>query len=506
MRTVRDLIARNEHFYPEKDFLVLGQDRQAYGQRAVRVRQLASALYRLGVRAQDRVGILSTNRIEYYEVTGACEWAGFIGSLYNFRCAPPELLHFIGDSSPAVVAFEHRFMAAVETVRKHFPAIRWICLDASPPEWAMDYSALLDSGDSGGPPIAPSESSLAWLFYTSGTTGRPKGVPVDHGGILALARQRGRDLGRDARLLQVSPAFHTAGMNGPTAATWLAGRVVLMRNFDATEFLSVVEREAITHTFMVPMMMQAILSHPDFSREKVRSLRSVMAASTAIPVPLLQQAIEAFGRLFYVAYGSTECGVIASLGADEINPFGSAQDILRIASVGHFEPEVEATVLDDEGRPCAPGVVGEVCVRSPVFRGYWNNMPATLEATRSGYLHTGDLGRLDHEGYLFLVDRKKDMIISGGENIYCREVEDAIHRHAAVASVAVVGVPDDRWGEAVKAWVVLRAGFALAKEELTAHCKREIAGYKCPRHLEIIPELPMLASGKIDKQALRARR
>jgi len=503
METVRELIARNARNYPRRDCFVLEGQRQTYAQREQRVRQLGSALYRLGMRRQDRIGILSANRIEYFEVSGACDWSGFICALYNFRSAAPEIEHLVRDSDPTLVVFELAFLPQVELVRARLPQVRWICLDGPAPDWALRYEEVLASGDPEGPPLVPRSDDFVWLFYTSGTTGRPKGVPYDHAAVLATQPMQGRTMGRDVRMLQVSPAFHVGGMNPPNSVMWMAGTTVLTRRFDPGEWLEVVERERITHTFMVPMMMQAVMDHPEFSRERVRSLRSVMAASTAIPVPLLKRSIGAFGPVFYVAYGSTECGGVASLGADELKPDGTPEEIKRIGSVGHFEPEQDIVLLDDEGRPCPPGVVGEVCVKRPMFRGYWNNTLATIEATRTGWLHSGDLGMQDEEGFVYLVDRKKDMIISGGENIYSREVEDALLRHPAVAATAVVGVPDERWGEAVKAYVTLRPGQSCTAEELITHCRGEIARYKCPRQVEFMTELPMLGTGKIDKPALR---
>jgi acyl-CoA synthetase (AMP-forming)/AMP-acid ligase II len=305
------------------------------------------------------------------------------------------------------------------------------------------------------------------------------------------------------RVLQITPAFHVGGKGFAQAAAWMAGTVVLHRAFDPLAMLETVQKERITFTFMVAPMIQAVLDHPRFDEFDLSSLRLVMSASAAIPVPVLRRAIDKIGPVFYISYGSTETATICLLDRHELRPDGSEDDVRRLGSVGHFIPEIDAVLLDDDCKPCKPGEIGEVCVRTPMFHGYWNNSAATIEATRGGYFHTGDLGVADERGFIFLVDRKKDMIISGGENIYSREVEEALYRHDAVRDAAVIGVADEKWGEAVKAIVVLREGMTATEDELIDFCRTQIARYKCPRSIVFIEALPVLGSGKIDKVTLR---
>ena len=505
MKTVADLIERNEFCYPDRDAIVHGTRRVTYAQYARRSRQLGSALHRIGVRQQDRVGIFSTNNIEYFEAYGACEWSGFILALYNFRSAAPEVVHLLTDSAPSVVLFEAGFTELIDGVRNRFPDITWVCVGGDAPDWALAYEALIRKGDPAGPPFRATPEHYVYLFYTSGTTGKPKGVPWDHAGVLISTQETGRNQGHDVCWLQISPAFHVGGKFFMMGTMWMGGTSVLMSSFDPEIFLGIVEAERITHTFMVPMMMQTVMAHPQFSKERVKSLRSVMAASTAIPVPLLKQAIEAFGPVFFVAYGSTESGNVGELPKHELNPYGDEQTIKRLGSVGHLVPESGAVLLDDDGNICPPGKVGEVCVPPRYFRQYWNNSVATIEALRFGYFHTGDLGIMDDQGYLYLVDRKKDMIISGGENIYSREVEDALSTNPAVQSVAVVGKPNEKWGEVVKAFVVLKPGHSTNEHTLIAHCQTQIARFKAPKEIEFLDTMPLLGTGKIDKVSLRKR-
>lgn len=509
MKTVGELIERNAAYYPDHTALVLDQQRLSYAEYAKRARRLGAALEGLGMLRQDRIGILATNSIEYFEVYGACELAGYILAPYNFRCAGPELVHLVSDSTPRVVFFDVAFAPLVASIRGQLNSVEhWICIDGATsgepaPPWAKDYHALRDSGDPAGPVERARDGDIAYIFYTSGTTGRPKGVPYSHGAALTVAQRQGRHIGADARLLQVTPAFHVGGKGFPLGVMWMGGTTVLTRGFDPLKFLETVQNERITYCFVVAPMLQAIVDHPRVREFDVSSLRHAMAASAATPVVLLRRAIEVFGPVFFVAYGSTEAGNVCTLEKHEMRVNGGDRDIARLGSVGHFNPEIEAAVLDEHGQPCAPGVVGEVCVKSPVFQGYWNNHAATLEATRSGWLHTGDMGYLDEEHYLFLVDRKKDMIISGGENIYSREVEEALSRHPSVAIAAVIGVPDPKWGESVMAIISLRPGAQVSETELIAHCREQIARYKCPRNIVFVQELPLLGSGKLDKVSLR---
>jgi len=295
-----------------------------------------------------------------------------------------------------------------------------------------------------------------------------------------------------------------AGRGTPLGATWTAGKVVLQRNFQPLEWLQTVERERINITFMVPMMMQAVLDHPRFEDYDISSLAWVMAASTAIPTALLTRALEKFGPVFYVAYGSTEGGGITRLRRAETRPGGSPEQVARMASVGQAEPEVELVILDDDGHPLPNGAIGEVCINAHGFIGYWRDPEASAQAMHGPWFRTGDVGRLDERDYLFLLDRKKDMIISGGENIYSREVEEALHRHADVEAAAVIGVPDEKWGERVLAVVVRRPGATIDEAGLVAFSKTQIANFKCPKRIAFVDALPLI-NNKPDKLELRRR-
>jgi acyl-CoA synthetase (AMP-forming)/AMP-acid ligase II len=434
--------------------------------------------------------------------------AGYVAAPINYRLAPAEIAYMLRDSGAKILIFEAQYAAVVATLRSQFREIKhYICIGPDRPDWALAFEEVVVRGSADGPPIVPQPDDYVYLWYTSGTTGKPKGVAWRQWKACESARANAliSELTGDSRVLQITPAFHIGGKGYVNGAGWVGGCTVLHRAFDPVEMLVTIDRERITMTFMVAAMLQAVLAVPDLAAYDLSSMRMIVTAAAPIPVPLLRRGIERLGPVFSIQYGCTEVGGISVMPRWEVNPSGSETDIRRLGSVGHIPPEVDFRLEDEQGRSCPPGVPGEVVIRSQAtFDGYWNNTPATLEALRDGWYRTGDIGVLDDEGYLFLVDRKKDMIISGGENIYSREVEEALASHTDVLDAAVIGVPHPKWVEAVKAIVVIRDGASVSEEGLIAHCKTRIASYKCPKSVAFVASLPRLATGKIDKPALRA--
>ena len=505
MLTLRSIIARNAAWYPDHVAYVDGSRRLTHRQYADRVGRLAGALAARGVRRQDRVAILSINSLAYCEVYGACEWSGAIAATINFRLAAPEVDWILADSGARVLFFEDAFAALVDGLRGGHPQLQLVCIGTAPP-WAEDYQALLDGGDAAAS-TAPQAGDGVSLIYTSGTTGRPKGVLKTHrievrtAEMLALEM----DVAAHSRALLATPLFHVGARNVRLAHMLRAGACVVARGFDAPAFPSLVQRERINTVFLVAAQLQMVLDLPDIDDHDLSSLVTVGMAGAPIPVPLLERAIRRIGRAIMVQYGMTE-GQIASLYRHELRPDGGADEIRRIGSVGHALPGGELRVVDEQGRDCAAEQPGEVWFRNDsVMAAYWNNSAATQEALADGWMRTGDIGVQDAAGFLYLVDRKKDVIISGGENIYSREVEEALHRHPAVVEAAVIGIPDQRWGESVQAYVVLRPGETVAAEALIEFARTRIAKYKCPKAIAFVAELPRLPTGKVSKLALRAQ-
>ena len=508
MQTLRELIDRNAHYYPAREALVFGDRRLTHAQYAAAAKRLAGGLYRLGLRRQERFAVLAMNGLEIFLAYAAAEVSGFICAPVNYRLAAPEVGYQLQDSGSRVLVFEAQYAELVAGLRATQPQImHYVCIGRAP-DWATGFEELLAGGSEDGTPIEPSSEDYAYLWYTSGTTGKPKGVAWRQRNLLGCARMTAQnsEMNGATRLLQVTPAFHIGGKGYPLGTNWDGGCTVVHRSFDPIGMLETIQRERITHTFMVAAMVQAVLAVPDVGRYDLSSIRNVFSAAAPIPVPVLRRAIEMLGPVFSIQYGCTEVSSICSLPRGEVNPLGDATDLRRLGSVGHAVADVDLRLLDEHGDPCPPGKPGEVVMRSAIMLdGYWNNTTASIEALRDGWYYTGDIGVQDEQGYLYLVDRKKDMIISGGENIYCREVEEALANHPAVADCAVIGVPDPIWVEAVKAVVVLKSGSQLNDVELIAHCKVRIASYKCPKSVSFAGELPRLASGKLDKPMLRAQ-
>jgi acyl-CoA synthetase (AMP-forming)/AMP-acid ligase II len=431
---------------------------------------------------------------------------GYIASTINFRLAAPEMQQIIEDAKPHILIFEDSYTDHVEAIRSAIPSVKRFVAIGNAPSWAEPYEALLAEGDPAGPPLdPPTADMLAFLMYTSGSTGRPKGVMQEHGAQAVNGSQIADCLGMTAsdRTLLMMPFFHVGAKAVAVGQSWKSGCIHIHRAFEPEEIFRTIERERITITHLAPTMIQTLLEHPARTKFDLSSLRTVLYSAAAMPTAMLRRAIEAFGPVFVQMYGQTEgSGTVLPREAHE--PDGDERTLRRLSSVGHPIPGSRFRVVDDEDRELPAESSGELCYQGPVMmRGYWNNSAATIETMRGGWIHTGDVAKIDEDGYIYLVDRKRDMIISGGENISSREVEEALLRHPAVSEVAVIGVPHEKWGEAVAAVVVARFGTDVSAADLIAHCRSLIAGYKRPQSIIFVDELPRLPSGKITKVELR---
>jgi acyl-CoA synthetase (AMP-forming)/AMP-acid ligase II len=497
--TLADMLDGNAWKFPDQTAFVGDGRRLTHAQFHERASRLASALRRLGVRRQDRVGVLSQNALAFQEIYGACELSGFICATVNWRLAIPEMVYIVNDGAPRVLFFEPAYADTVQAMKAQLKTVRhYVCIDG-------DYEDLLASGDAAGVAFRPRPDDVAFLIYTSGTTGRPKGVMLSQAGQMAAAEILGSDMRNSPadRLLIMMPLFHIGAKVIQLAQHWRAGTVVVQKGFEPKAVLDAIAAHRITVTHMAPTMIQSVLDSPHIGTADTSSLRMIVYAAAPMPLPVLKRGLQVFGPVFQQQFGQTE-GVGTTLLIHQHKPDGTERDREILTSVGQASPRVGVRIVDEDGADVPAGQVGEILLTSPgVMKGYWNNTAATLETLRDGWVHTGDVGRLDAEGFLYLVDRKKDMIISGGENIYSREVEEAVVTHPAVSEVAVIGVPDSQWGEAVMAVVVTRPGAAVTADAIVAHCRVLIASYKKPRHVVFVDEIVKLPSGKIDKVRLR---
>ncbi|MEA3301455.1 MAG: long-chain-fatty-acid--CoA ligase [Pseudomonadota bacterium] len=501
-----DDLERNARWCPDHPAYVQGERSISHRQLLARGKRLGSALHRAGVRKQDRVGILAMNSIEYGEVIAATQWAGYILATVNFRLAPAEMAWIINDGAPKVLFFEAQYLEVIDQLRPELRSVEtYVCIDGEAP-WAQSYEAFMASGDEAGPPCRAREDDIFCLIYTSGTTGRPKGCIWGHRELRQLVQVDAWlvDLQQPDRILIVMPMFHVGGLVLSLSQHVRGGTAYLYRQFDPEAIIGAIEREKLTVLLLAPTMVQMLLDHPAIAGADLSSVRTILYSAAPMPSPVLLRAIEVFdGCGFVNLFGQTEICMFC-LSPLQHKPNGSEAERRQLRSVGQPYPNLEAKILDDDGNECPVGVAGEIVARSgAMFRGYWNNSVATVETLRNGWVHTGDMGRIDEDGFLYLVDRKKDMIISGGENIYSREVEEALLQHPAVSEAAVIGVPDPKWGENVCAVLVLKAGASVSGEEIIRHCQSLIASYKKPKVVHLVPELPKLVTGKINKMALR---
>ncbi|NMF88558.1 long-chain-fatty-acid--CoA ligase [Aromatoleum petrolei] len=505
---MRDLVERNERYHGDQDYLIFGERRLSFRQYTHRVRRLAGALVAGGLRHQDRIGILAMNCPEYLEVYGVAEVSGLVASPVNFRLAGPEIAYIIRDASPRVLFFESQYAAVIDRLRGELTCVeRYICIGDEVPQWAEAYEDVLAKGDESGPAMAPGPDDLLCIMYTSGTTGRPKGAMITHRAFVSLCEAWAQEMSADVgdKVLLAMPLFHIGARSQGGAITARGGAIVLHRAFEPEAILRTIAEQRITQVHLAPTMMQAVLNVPGQDKYDASSLKTINYAAAPMPVTVLRQALERFGPILINGYGQTE-GSGTVLAKHYHRPHGDERDRRRLGSIGQPQPATLLRIVDENDMEVPAGAIGEICLKSAQnMIGYWNNSVATVEALRGGWLHTGDMGYQDEDGFVYLADRKKDVIISGGENIYSREVEEALMSHEAVMDAAVIGVPDPYWGESVNAVVVLRAGARLAPSDLVAHCKRVIASYKCPKSVEFVDELPRLPSGKISKVTLRER-
>ncbi len=493
MHTFADPLSHARRVFGRRTGVVCGDERFSYADLWRRCRRLAGALAGMGVEVGDRVAILSANCHRYIEVYAGAPAGGFVVVPLNTRHAEPELLYAIRDSG-ARLLFTDRDPAGLADAVEHVVRM------------PQGYEELIATGPERELGVGIGEDSLAGLFYTGGTTGAAKGVMLTHRNLVANAFHFLAVLPqvRDDRFLVMAPLFHAAGSNQVLGTIWTGGCQVMLGAFDPAAALDLVERHAISRSLGVPTMLAALAEEQHARPRDTRTLRGLFHGGSPMATEVIRRAASAFpGAELAEVYGATELSPLATCLRHE-------QDLVdspRARSCGQPIPGIELLVLDEDGRECEPGRVGEVTVNGPnVMAGYWNKPEQTAAVLGERGYRSGDLGHMDEEGYLFLVDRSKDMIVSGGENVYSTEVEEVLYRHPAVLEAAVFGVPDERWGEAVHAVVVPREAHAqVDPAELVDFCRQHIAGYKLPKAIELRAEpLPKSGPGKVLKRELRA--
>lgn len=501
---------------PHRTAVVCGKERFTYAQFAERVSRLAGALRKAGVQSGDRVAFLSTNCHRLLEAYYGVIETGAVLLPLNIRLAPQELAYILDDSGARMLFFQSHFLELVESFRAKLTAVKsFYFLDAPrDADWLSEkgYDALLSDA----PPyradiMQVDENSLAELFYTSGTSAEPKGVMLTHRNIYLHALNAGLalDADKEAVELHTIPLFHANGWGVAHFLTLLGGKHVMMQKFDPSEVYRLIEAERVNYCSLVPAMATALVNCTERQKYDLSSLKRISIGGAASSPTLVREVEEKLGCTCFSGYGLTETAPVLTI--SPMKPGLSWEGERRFAGqsmTGYAIPGVELRIVDENNQdvPRDGQSMGEILARTDgVMEGYWNQPEATAEVLRGGWFHTGDMATWNEDGYILIVDRKKDIIVSGGENISSLEVEKALLSHPSVLEVAIIPVPDPVWGEVPKALVVLKPSMRAGESELIEHCRSRLAHYKCPRSVEYLESLPKTGTGKVLKRDLRKK-
>ncbi len=500
-----DWLARHAERTPDKLALVDAHTGREFSYAAFndRANRLASFFHRaLGLQPGDRVSILAQNRAEYYEVLFGCGKIGAILNTLNWRLAVPELEYIVSDCRPRVLIYEPEFSGQALKLREIDGVDHAICMAPESSQGIWAYEAALAAGDPASVDSPPLAYTDTWaILYTSGTTGRPKGAQVTYGNFFYNAVGIGQAISLAAQdiNLNVLPAFHAGGLGLYAGPIFHAGgTLVVMRAFDPAELLRLIEHWKVTVILLVPSIYLALSQFPEFDRYDLSSVRSWGSGGSTLP-PSLVEDFAKKGLIIQQGFGMTETGPTVFM-------IDREHAVSKAGSVGKPVLHTDVRIVDRDGNALGPNQVGELCIRGGnVTTGYWNQPEATAEALVDGWLHSGDAARYDEDGFYYIVDRWKDMFISGGENVYPAEVENVIYQHPAVAEVAVIGVPHPQWQEVGRAVVVLKSGAQASADEVIDFCQGKLARYKIPKSVVFTDLLPRTAAGKVLKRELKDR-
>lgn len=509
--TFGDILDEVASTYPNKTAVKSESASLTYAELRGRVAALSNAFLASGLRQGERVAVLAPNCHQYLELYLAAFRTGIILVPFNTRLATQEMDLILNDCRPSAFVVEEEFLGCFEALRRNLPSVKLLLYIGAPLQGSLDYEEAIKRVSrefSGG----ASEEDVVSILYTGGTTGLPKGVMLTNRTWVAntLNTLPMLPVKPEGVNLVMTPLFHTAAVWPALLHLYAGGSTVVPRRFEVKPILEIMEKERVTFCHPVLSQVISMVEHPDAAKHDLSSLHTIQC-SMSLSLPAFQRALKVFGNNIVPGYGLTEAGPMVSLmPREEMASWGSAagdgaKPPKRFGSSGIAAPNVEIRLVDGSGADVPRGEVGEITVRSrSIMKGYWNRPDATAQALRNGWLYTGDLARMDDNGFLFFVDRKSGMIKTGGENVYPKEVEDAIASHPAVLEVAVFGIPHEKWGETVKAVVALRRGSMATAEELIGHCRQRIASYKRPTSIDFVDCLPRNPSGKVIKAELRA--
>jgi acyl-CoA synthetase (AMP-forming)/AMP-acid ligase II len=486
---IGEFMTRRALITPEREGLVCEDIRRSFRELNERANRFANAMLRLGVGCGDRVALLALSEPEYYDMLFGLGKIGAILVPVNYRLAGPEIAFILSDSGARVLVFGRDFTDTVDSIRGQIPAKDFVAISDDAPDWTEAYKNLISGSSDQEPAISGGDDDTLTILYTSGTTGKPKGAELSHSyyfwSSVNLMSTLGVQIG-DTPLIAL-PLFHIGGLAGPPWFVYQGAKTVLLRSLDPKRFLELLGEEKVSGFGSVPALLDFLKLVPDFEKYDWSSVNVILVYAAPVPVTLIKEYAAA-GIEVRQLYGLTECNTGSVLGAEDA--------LSKAGSCG--KPFFHTR------RDVPPGERGEALLHSPnTMKGYWNRPEDTAEALKDGWLYTGDIARMDEDGYLYIMDRKKDMIISGGENIYPAEIEDSLRRHPKVADVGVIGFPDEKWGEAVKAIMVVKQGEELTESELIEWCQGEIGRFKIPKKVVFTDAIPRTPTGKILKRLLR---
>ncbi len=469
-----------------------------------RASQVANGLISANITPNMRIGYLAKNTSSYYEILFGCAKARAVLNGVNTRLAPPEVQFILNDAQCQILFVGADFYDMIDEIKDELPHLsRIVTLDDAHGDWP-GFEDWRDQQSQSDPALPHNRDDDVIQLYTSGTTGLPKGVMLTNANYAAVFTQSNKmswtNYEEGAVIMNAMPFFHVAGVNVGLLSTAQGAKAVILRDINPAEILDIVEQHKVTNTVWVPAVILMLTQVPGVQKRDFSSLRSIVYGASPITEKLLADAMEVFDCEFTQLYGLTE----TATGGTYLPPEAHNPEWGKLRSCGIPWPGAIVRCMDDEGQPVATGEIGEIAIKSPfVMKGYWNRPEATAEAIRDGFFYTGDAGYFDEDGFLFIHDRIKDMIVSGGENIYPAEVENALFGHPDIADVAVIGVPDEKWGESVKAIVVCKEDSNPSAEEIIAYARERIAAYKCPKSVDYIDAMPRNPSGKILRKDLR---
>ena len=504
IRVVADITRVQGRKRPEKVAIVFEDREITFRELDRRASQVANGIIDAGLKPESRIAVLDKNSDSFFEILFGAAKANCVLVAVNWRLAPPEISYVINDATAEILFVGQEFSETIEKIRDELKTVnKIIALGGAHAEWES-YEQWRDRQSQDDPDLKIEGGDVALQMYTSGTTGHPKGAQLTNDNLLSLLPTSIKTWGEwsyeDVNMVCM-PLFHIGGSGYALVGFFCGIKTVLLREVNYELILELISKHKVTKAFFVPALLLFLLQTPGIESADLSSLNLIFYGAAPIPLDLLRNAIEKFGCGFGQVYGLTETtGAITYLPPEHHDPNGNP----RMLSCGKPHEGAEIRIVDAVGNPLPAGKVGEITCRTKQnMKGYWNLPEETKKAIRGEWLHTGDAGYLDEEGYLYIHDRVKDMIVSGGENIYPAEVENVLFSHPSVADVAVIGVPDDRWGEAVKAIVVKKPGQQITAEEIIAYARERIAHYKAPRSVDFIEALPRNPSGKILKRELR---